>query len=366
MKKILFFASTVSHINNFHVPYIKGFHDMGYEVHVATNDSGKIEYVSRVIQLPLYKNIFSPKNFLAIIQSRKLIKSENYEKISSNTTLGGLIVRFSVLFLKKRPRIYHIVHGYHFNIHYRLRKYIYIIPEKIAALVSDVVMVMNQEDYQIAKKYKLYRSKLFYINGIGVNLSRFKAKSIEEKNKRKLQMGLLPTDTIFSYVAEFSKRKNHKLLIRAFAECGFPNAKLLLAGDGKTISKCRKLANRFNQDRNIIFLGYVKNVPELYGACDVVVSTSRIEGLPFNVVEAMSCCIPVIASDIKGHRELVDHKRTGLLFKSEDKRELCKCLNEFYNANLSWIASLGQNGTEEVSKYSIEFVFPQVMEIYKQ
>ena len=123
-KKILFCASTVSHINNFHLPYLKAFHDMGYEVHVAVNEAAAVQWADKVMKLTFYKSLISPRNIYAIFQSRRLLKTERYDKISSNTTLAGLVVRISALFLKKRPRIYHIVHGYHFNLNSGIKKYI--------------------------------------------------------------------------------------------------------------------------------------------------------------------------------------------------------------------------------------------------
>ena len=56
-KKILFCASTVSHINNFHLPYLKAFKEIGYEVHVAVNEQADIAFADRVIKIPFFKNI---------------------------------------------------------------------------------------------------------------------------------------------------------------------------------------------------------------------------------------------------------------------------------------------------------------------
>lgn len=363
-KKILFCASTVSHINNFHLPYLKAFYDMGYEVHVVANESVPIQWADQVFDLPFYKNLLSPKNLLAIFQARKLLKARHYEKISTNTTLAGVIMRVAALCLKNRPRIYHIVHGYLFNRDSGLKKYLYLIPEKIAASVSDVVMVMNHEDLEIAKKYKLYKDKLFYIDGMGVDPSRFKPVSPQEKSKRKQMRGFKVDDFIFVYAAEFSKRKNQKLLINAFAKCSFDKAHLLLAGNGKTLDECKQLAKQLGQIEKIHFLGYVKDVPDLYAACDVAVSTSLIEGLPFNIIEAIGCGLPVVVSDIKGHRELVDHNINGLLFPAQNELEIITCLQEIYTCSPERRALYGQAGMKKAKTFMLDYVFNQVMNIY--
>jgi len=363
-KKILFCASTASHIINFHLPYLKAFKSLGYEVHVATNESVTIPFADKVFRLPFIKNMISPKNILAIFKAVKLLKSENYEKISSNTTLAGLIIRFAALFLKNRPRIYHIVHGYHFNLNSGIRKFLYLIPEKIAARVSDVVMVMNHEDHEIANKYKLYRSKLYYINGMGVDESRFKLVSAEKKRELREKMGIPLNEFVFVYAAEFSHRKNQALLIRAFTDCSFENGTLLLAGDGKELNECKKLATKLGKISKIRFLGYVKDIPELYAACDAAVSVSRSEGLPFNIIEAMGCGLPVIASNIKGHRELVEDFRTGLLFESLNESSLKHCMNVLYAMSTEQLRSYGNAGIQRAKKFSIKYILPEVLKHY--
>lgn len=366
-KKILFCASTVSHINNFHLPYLKAFKEIGYEVHVAVNEKADIAFADRVIKIPFFKNIISPKNLFAIYKLRKLIKTEKYAKISSNTTLAGLVVRFSLMFLKDRPLLYHIAHGYHFNHKQGLKKFIYLVPEKIASYVSDHVMVMNHEDLLMAQKYKLYRHKLHYIDGIGISTSRFKTITAEEKRMLRSRMGLTDDDFVFVYIAEFSKRKNQELLIKAFSNCNLKNCILLLAGDGKELNNCKKLVNKLNQSDRIRFLGYVDDVPSLLAACDAAVSSSRSEGLPFNIIEAMGCGLPVIVSDIKGHRELVEHGKNGLLFENDNICKLTECMITLYSMNLkqqSLFREFGTAGSKRVEKFTLENVLPKVMNIY--
>lgn len=366
MKKILFCASTVSHINNFHLPYLKAFHDMGYEVHVAANESFPIQWADKVFALPFYKNLLSSKNLLAIYRARRLLKAHRYEKINTNTTLASTIMRIAALFVKNRPRIYHIVHGYLFNLDFSLKKYLYLIPEKIVASVSDIVMVMNHEDLEIAERYKLYKDKLYYINGMGVDPLRFKYVSPQEKSEHKTRLGFASDDFLFVYVAEFSVRKNQKLLIDAFVKCRLEKAHLILAGDGKTLDECKQLAKLHGQTAEIHFLGYVNDVPALYTACDAVVSTSLIEGLPFNIIEAIGCGLPVVASNIKGHRELVDQHVNGLLFQDQSEQELITCLNEIYNCSSDQRSLYGQAGNEKSKTFLLESVLDRVVNIYTE
>ncbi|HHV31274.1 MAG TPA: glycosyltransferase family 4 protein [Clostridiales bacterium] len=367
MKKVLYCASTIEHIKNFHIPYLKAFHDNGYEVWVLSNKTEILPYTEYVVACPLQKNFISVTNIKTIFTIRELIRKQNFDIISTHTTLASVVVRAGIMLLKRRPRVFNTCHGYLFNEKDGLKKWLYLLPEKICASVTNNVMVMNHEDYEIAKRHKLYKNNLYFIKGMGIDLSQFYQASQHEKMVQRIAHGYSENDFLFVYAAEFSKRKNQKLLIKAFANvCGkMPNAKLLLAGSGALLENCKKLAEQLHINGQIRFLGYVEDMRSLYIMCDVSVTTSRIEGLPFNVMESMACGLPVIASDIKGHRELVEDGKTGVLFKSEDKN-----ITQLENALLMLYSCPDKRktfcnaGIEKVKEYALQKVKGQIEQIY--
>lgn len=365
MKKILFAASTLSHIQNFHLPYLQEFHNREYEVWVAANSSGAVPYADHVIALPFAKSLLSFQNIKAIFLARRLLKEQNFNIVSTHTALASAIIRAAILPLHKRPKVFCTVHGYLFSENDGLKKWIYLLPEKICARVTNVLMVMNHEDYEIAKRHKLYKEKLAYINGMGIDLKKFTPATQEEKRSIRKKMGIPEDDFLFVYAAEFSKRKNQAFLIRSFSEVcqEYPNMKLLLAGKGALLGECRELIRQLHKEDQISFLGYVSDMRELYAACDACVSTSKIEGLPFNIMEAMACGLPVIASDIKGHQELVKDGKTGLLYKSgnsvglQDKIKII-CENQDFKMRAE------EKIRVQLEPYELHQVFKQIMKVY--
>lgn len=366
-RKILFTASTMSHIENFHLPYLKAFEEMGWEV--------------KALVLPVSKSFFSFQNIRAIFSTRKLMKEERFDVISSQSTLAGIVTRLAVMItgkLRKDMKVFHTAHGYLFYDDKSLKKWAYLIPEMICGRVTDVLMVMNHEDLAIAKKYNLCRDpeKLYYINGMGIDLDKFqriKDAPSSTVSEWKKSFGLNENDFAFVYAAEFSKRKNHQLLLKGFAPAldllkkteGFTagNLKLVLAGDGVLLEETKALVVELGIEGQVIFPGYVRNIPELYACCQAAVTTSRIEGLPFNVMEAMACGLPVIASDIKGHRELIAHGENGLLFESGNLEQLTDRIIEIYQ-NAPLRMRLLDNSPNRIRPFSIENVKPGIIEIY--
>ena len=346
MKKVLFCASTLSHLTNFHLPYLQDFRDQGYEVWTLAG-GGKarfIPYAHHQEDLPIRKRFFSPKNLLAILKVRRLLLRENFDCISTHTTLASAVVRAAVLLLPKgrRPKVYCVCHGYLFGEAGGLKKWAYLLPEKICAPVTQVLMVMNREDYSIAQRHRLARERLVFLHGMGLDLSPFRVLTPAQREEGRRQLGYGPDDFLFIYAAEFSRRKNQPLLLRAFAQAlpRFPRGRLLLAGSGATLEECKALAAQLGIGERVKFLGYVEEMETLYPLCDAAVSSSRIEGLPFNIMEAMACGLPVIASRIKGHIDLLGEDSPWLYDTQEQLAQLLGRAGEL-EFPMDWGAVLG-------------------------
>ena len=153
MRKILFTASTFEHINNFHLPYIEELNKRRFEVHVLSNKQEDMIFADKIISSNFRKKIMSISNLKEIFKIKKLIKEEDYKEIIVHTTLAGFIVRMAVKLLKDRPKIIYMSHGYLFTDNWGLKNKFYLLCEKIVANVTDVLIVMNEEDLKIANKY---------------------------------------------------------------------------------------------------------------------------------------------------------------------------------------------------------------------
>lgn len=362
MQKILFCASTTSHIRNFHLPYIKALQESGYEVWVAANKKEDIPYTHQVVAFSFAKSFLNVQNIACIFKLRKFLLKERFDKISTHTTLASAIIRAAVLLMpqKLRPRIYYISHGFLFHETDGIKKWIYLLPEKICTPVTNVLMVMNQEDLEIAQKHHLYKEHLHFINGIGFDSSKFKPLSPEVRVNERKALGYSDKDYLFVYAAEFSKRKNQELLINAFAKVApqIPHAHLLLAGTGTLLEKCKLQAKELNIENQIHFLGYVTEMEKLYPLCDAAVSSSKIEGLPFNILEAMSCGLPILISDTKGHRDLVKNKKK-FLFQTE--QELSEKMIKYVLKN-----ERHDEWKSEKERYELEVIKKEIISIYNE
>ena len=151
----------------------------------------------------------------------------------------------------------------------------------------------------------------------GVDIEKYFPCNDSEKRKIRIKLGL-PTDSIIIvYGAGFNERKNHEFLLRAYLESNcFKNTVLLLLGRGQFYDK---LKDMYGQYKNILMPGSTTIMNEYLRASDYYVSTSKSEGLPNGVIEALASGLPVLLSDIPQHAEILSvNPEIGYLYKSDD------------------------------------------------
>ncbi|MEG0693675.1 MAG: glycosyltransferase [Oscillospiraceae bacterium] len=366
LKKILFCASTASHITNFHMPYLEQFKKQGYEVHTIANKTISSPFVDCSYEAVFDKHNLSFQNILSVFQIAKRIKQERYSVISSHATLAGAILRLAVLISgDKEVVVIHTSHGYLFKSILGFKDMLYLLVEKILKICTDLLITMNQEDFEIAKKHRLCK-KIKFIDGCGLISEKFPNLSEAEITKIKEEYGINQNQRVILCVGEFSKRKNQEFLIQGFVAvvARNPNVMILFAGEGVLQAHCQLLVNGLSLAKRILFCGYVQRINNLYRVADIVVSTSLSEGLPFNIMEALNCHIPVVASRVKGHTDLLVDGVNGLIFDVDDGESLTSCLQKLLE-NTAVYEQIKSNSVLK-RKYYIEDVKPQMMELYNK
>ncbi len=139
--------------------------------------------------------------------------------------------------------------------------------------------------------------------------------------------GIEPHAIVLTHVGRFAPPKNHALLIEAFAQVhADAPLYLLLVGGGELEGAAREQVARLNLQERIHFLGVRADVADILNASDMFVLSSRVEGNPLSVMEAMAAGLPVVSTAVGGVPELVRHGETGLLVPSEDRDALAGAL----------------------------------------
>ena len=369
MKKVLFVATVTRHINAFHIPYLKWFKEQGYEVHVASNGSEEIKYCDRHFNLPFARFPLKMNNIKTYKELKKIINDNNYEIIHCHTPVGGVLTRLAARKTRKKvSKVIYTAHGFHFYKGASILNWIIYYPiEKWMAHYTDCLITINNEDYEIAKK-KIKEKEVELIHGVGLDTKRFDIEiKDEDKIHIKKKFGIEDNDIVLTYVAELNKNKNQILLIDAMGKLknNYPNIKLILVGPYPENEYYKEEIRKRNLEREVVLTGKtIEDVPVILSITNIYLASSIREGLPVNIMEAMYMGLPIVATDNRGHRELIENGLNGYLVSYKNEEEFVSKIEELIE-NEEKIKEFANNSKQTVEKYLLKNVIKEMEEMYK-
>jgi len=319
-------------------PQLEAFADAGFEVLGASAAGPHVEAIEargvRHIPLTHATRAMAPhRDLLALRELYDVFVRERPTIVHTHNPKPGLYGRLAAR-AARVPVVVNTVHGL-----YALpddpvskRAVVYGL-ELLAASCSDAELLQNPEDLPVLERLGVARHKL-HLLGNGVDLVRFDAQRIDADTARRLraEIGAGPGDVVVGAVGRLVREKGYPELFeaveRARADC--PSLKLVVVGpsepDKADAMDSAELA-RAEQEAGVVFMGHRDDVDDLYGAMDAYVLASHREGFPRSAMEAAAMSLPIVATDIRGCRQVVDHGRTGLLVPLGDVGRLAEALS---------------------------------------
>lgn len=366
MKKVLYVTTVSRTINAFLIPHINMLLDNGYEVHCACSIDKPVDKELqrrgvKIFEVPFSRNPLGIGNIKAFIKLEELQRINDYDIVHVHTPIAAIYGRLLKLNFPSL-RIIYTAHGYHFlKGGSKLGWILYYPIEKIMAKFTDVTININKEDYEITKE-KLKHKKCYLLNGVGLDLDKYKKLSSKEIQEKRKEFGIKDKDFVVLMIAEINKNKNHIQLINAMdiLKDKYPNIKVLCIGDGTLKESLEKQIILRNLQNNIFMLGYRLDVNKLINISDIGILLSRREGLPRNIMEFMACGRKVIATDIRGCRDIVCNYNVGTLVKVGDYEETARAIEKYYILN-----NKSFEVSEEIKKYDIETINSELLKIYE-
>ena len=368
--KILYIASVLSHICQFHLPVMEELQKRGHIVHVAANDNLaeknglQLHYCDRFISIPFQRSPKSKKNVEAYRKLKGLFSEEYYDIVICNTPVVGVLTRLAAKETREKgTRVLYIAHGFHF---YKgaPKKYwaIYPVEKILADLYTDLLITINWEDYQRAKKH--FKCNVEHINGVGVKSERYHPASYETQQLMRKNERLSDNDFVILCTKELMFDNNQKTILRAVSRLrnSIDNIVLLLAGNGPDEDMLKNMSNELGISDLVRFLGYRTDLEKVVPAVNLVVSCSYREGMPLNIIEAMLCKRPIIASHNRGHDELITNGKSGYLFNMLDDRKLAELILDIWR-NPQEAEKMGNQAFITAQKYTAATVVYQMVEI---
>lgn len=330
-----------------------------FDFHVAIGEPGYLTESLRkegvaVHRIPsLHRDISLINDSKAYWEILSLIRSIQPDLVCTHSSKAGFLGRRAAYKLGV-PSVF-TAHGWAFTDGVdSKRQKLYLRLEKMAARWCNRIICVSEYDRQLALKCRVAPdNKLVTIhNGI-------------------------PSDTFFyskresiplviTMVARFSEQKDHALLLNAVRDIDIRNIKVQLVGDGPLLPNIKSLAESLNIGDRVQFLGNRRDVPELLTHSDIFVLTSKWEGFPITILEAMRAGLPVICSDVGGCSEAIKDGENGFLVPRGDGVVLANRLKQLIkDKDLRY--KMGQKGRMSFEKcFTVEKMAEKTERIYRE
>jgi glycosyltransferase involved in cell wall biosynthesis len=274
--------------------------------------------------------------------------------------------------LKGVPAVVHTVHGFAFPYATsRLVRWTYYLLEYLGGKLCDAVIVLSEEDRQIAvRKLRLAPAKVHLIPN-GVDLAAYGAGDEESRRKIRAEVfHVYDRDTVcIGMVGRLWRQKNPLCLLRA-AQRVLQNShgssvKFIFIGDGELRSELEREIAEAGLQEHIQLLGWRTDVPTLLQSLDIFALPSMWEGMPLAILEAMASSLPCVVSNIPGNRDLVADAREGYLFPSDDDERMADRLLELLRSPEARVSM----GTRARAKVAAQFTLAhrndRIQELYR-
>lgn len=383
-KNILILTTTNEFLRKFEWDNVKMLIQMGYTVHYASNMK-EPPYISdqqwieeKGVQVHHIEIMRSPylwrENQKALRKVINLIKKFNIQIIHCHTPVGGLIGRLAGIFYREQKlTVLYTAHGFHFYQGAPLLHWlIYYQAEKFLAHYTDILIVINQEDYKRAKKFHLRKGgSLYRIPGVGLNRSYFSPLDNLQKIKVRKSLGIAPNVFLLVSLGELNQNKNHKLILEALssmAKDGKDISRLcyIICGDGFYRNKMEEWIRELHLEKNVFLYGHRRNIKDILGCADISVFPSKREGLGMAALESLAMGIPVLASDNRGTREYMIHKKNGYVCKADDIEGIKQGIQFFQSMSLESKKQMSVFCRESTKPFDKYYALQKMCRIYEE
>ena len=372
MKKVLLTATVQSHICQFHKPLAALLRANGYEVHVAARNNLaeknglKLDFVDKVFDVPFARSPKSPDNIKAYKMLKDIIDNGDYSIIHCNTPMGGFVTRLAARRARKKgTTVIYTAHGFHFYKGSSKASWAVIYPiEKFFTRFTDKLITINREDYKLAKE-RFTKTNVYYMHGVGVDENRYVPSTEEERKQLREKYGYSNDQKLILIIGELLPNKNQQMAIRMMPKVikEYPDAMLLIAGNGPEKENLESLINELNLQNNVKLLGYCTYLQEYQKMIDLSVACSKREGLPLNIVESMLAENPIVASKNRGHCELIEDGKTGYLVDVDDVDAMAEKVLYLFN-NEDKYSEMKSNCRSFALQYGFKNVTEELRKIY--
>ena len=368
--KVLY-VTTIASTMNFFPAHVKMLQEAGHTVELASNFSDREKCLKEPIQalscmqhhIPFSRSPFSKDNLTAYKALKQLLEGNHYDIVHTHTPNASALVRLACRKLRKNGlRVFYTAHGFHFYSGAPRKNWLIYYPvEKFLSRWTDVLITINAEDYQRAKK-SFHAKKTVYIPGVGMNTGGFCDPGYI-RGKRRKEIGAPEDALLLLSVGELNENKNHQTVLKAMTKCS-ADIHYVICGFGDKKDALLAKAQELGIGERVHLMGVRRDISQWMTDADVYMFPSFREGLSVSLMEAMTSGLPVVCSDIRGNRDLIEKETGGILCPPGDPAAFAQAILRL-KGSPELRRRMGEHNREAVEGFSTRRVLEELKKIYQ-
>ena len=310
--KIIFICTKPITFNTFLRSQADYFIKKGFEIEVACSDSEKLNFKNNLKHKIDFPNkiteLFNLIKYIEISRQIKILVKNNPTAIYYlHTPLASHLFRIFTFF--RKLKIVYFVHGFRFtSITNPIKAFFFKTIEKILSFQTDILITINNEDYNYAIFNLIKKTSCYKINGVGLDLSKDHFKKKKFLNKKGIKKILV--------IAAYKKEKGYFDLLKVAEKLRNQKIKIECFGYGNKYKfNSIKVKKKLN---NIFFNSFDIDIENKIKKYDILLHLSKREGLPVSVMQSLSEALPVLCYNIRGNNDLIKDKFNGFFVKSHE------------------------------------------------
>ena len=270
------------------------------------------------LYIPEMSREISLKDAITTWKLFRLLLRERPDIVHTHTAKAGTVGRVAGFFyrwltpgvLLGRPRQCKFVHTYHghvFHSYYgRLKTGIFLAIERLLAKCATdrILVVSEQQKAEINQAFRVGKTDQFRVVRLGLDLGIF-ANQESRRARFREELGIGDDVTLVGIVGRLTEIKNHEMFLRSVARVNAEKARFVIVGDGSLRESLEREAESLGVKNKVIFAGGRKDPEYFYPALDICALTSRNEGTPLTLIEAMANGRAIIATSVGGVVDLL-------------------------------------------------------------
>lgn len=345
--------------------------EKGHEVHLLTAADGEMMGDARrmrglvVHAWPDWEHAIRPVDDVrCLTRLVAMLRGERFDVLHTHCSKAGLVGRLAARLAGAPPKVVHHVHGWSFNATQpRLQRSVYVALEKLAARPGFVLLSCSEETSAQGRRLGIGGDGDRRVLYSGIDRRENLARRPRAAIRRRL--GVPARDVLFLQLGNLKPQKDPVTFARAAVEAGrrLGRARFWIAGDGPLRAEAEGVAREGGLGTRFRILGWRRDVADLLAAADVLVLTSRFEGLPLAILRGMAAGLPVVATAVDGTPEAVADGVSGILIEPGDDAGAARALVRL-GRDPALRRGMGRRGRERSRRFRLERVRYELLDVY--